>query len=108
MYLLVIWLGCQEVVVEFDLVVVVCVCWYMKVGVVCIFGFGFNVVYYDGEKIKEQCGGLGYVFGDEGVGVDLGKILFVVYLNSDLFFDLLVELFQVYGFDWGEVISLLY
>lgn len=107
-HLLATWPGCQDVVVESDLVAAARACWHTEAGVVCILGSGSNVAYYDGEKIKEQRGGLGYVLGDEGAGADLGRILLAAHLNGDLPSDLSAELLHVHGLDRGEVISSLY
>jgi N-acetylglucosamine kinase-like BadF-type ATPase len=44
-------------------------------GIVCILGTGANCGLYDGNLIREHMFSLGYLLGDEGAGVDLGKRL---------------------------------
>ena len=46
-------------------------------GIACILGTGSNAVFFDGEKLIAPRGtlGIGYILGDEGSGVYIGKIL---------------------------------
>ncbi len=53
-------------------------------GIVCILGTGSNSCLYDGQKIVNVIGGLGYILGDEGSGSHLGKSLIEAYLNHEL------------------------
>lgn len=53
-------------------------------GIVCILGTGSNSCLYDGQKIVNVIGGLGYILGDEGSGSHLGKNLIEAYLNKEL------------------------
>jgi N-acetylglucosamine kinase-like BadF-type ATPase len=51
-------------------------------AIVCILGTGSNSCYYDGLQMVRQVGGHGYLFGDEGGGVYLGKQLLARLLNG--------------------------
>ncbi|MCG8474941.1 MAG: N-acetylglucosamine kinase [Cytophagales bacterium] len=62
-------------------------------GYVGILGTGSNVCFYDGETIAKKKGGLGYILGDEGSGLSLGKSLICAYLNDELTADI-QRLFQ--------------
>lgn len=53
-------------------------------GLVAILGTGSVACYYDGSQIKQISGGLGYLLGDEGSGMYLGKCLVVAYCNGYL------------------------
>lgn len=53
-------------------------------SLVAILGTGSNACSYDGERISDQSGGLGYVLGDEGSGAHFGKLLLRDHLNGDL------------------------
>ncbi len=53
-------------------------------GIVCILGTGSNSCLFDGEKIIQELGGNGYLFGDEGSGADLGKQLIKLALDNEL------------------------
>ena len=44
-------------------------------GIVCILGTGSNCCYFDGQKITDTIGGMGYVVGDEASGAYFGKRL---------------------------------
>ncbi len=44
-------------------------------GIACILGTGSNSALYDGNNIIDNLPALGYIAGDEGGGVDLGKRL---------------------------------
>lgn len=53
-------------------------------GVVGILGTGAAVCHYDGEKITRIAPSLGYMLGDEGSGIDLGKRFLKAYLSQQL------------------------
>ena len=46
-----------------------------QAGIACIMGTGSNSCFYDGVKIEKNVPSLGYVLGDEGGGVALGRRL---------------------------------
>lgn len=53
-------------------------------GIVGVLGTGSNACIYDGKEIIEQSISLGYLLGDEGSGVYLGKRLLQEYLYNKL------------------------
>lgn len=53
-------------------------------GIVCILGTGSNSAYYKGDEIIHNLGGHGYLFGDEGSGLDIGKRMLKAMLQDDL------------------------
>ncbi len=55
-----------------------------EAGIACILGTGSNNCLYDGEKIINNIGSLGFWLGDEGSGGYLGKQLVVRYLHGEL------------------------
>jgi glucosamine kinase len=55
-----------------------------EAGIACILGTGANNGLYDGEKIINNIGSLGFWLGDEGSGGYLGKQLVVAYLHHEL------------------------
>ena len=55
-----------------------------EAGIACILGTGANNALYDGEKIVNNIGSLGFWLGDEGSGGYLGKQLVVGYLQNEL------------------------
>jgi len=82
-----------EIVVAHDLIGAARAAWGRERGIVCILGTGSNCALYDGEKIRRQRGGHGYLLGDEGSGADLGKHLLSALLHEELPEDL-VEAFR--------------
>lgn len=68
-----------------------------EAGIAGILGTGSNFCIFDGEKITEQHGGLGYVLGDEGSGAALGKMLMQDFLNHRLPAHLEKELQEQYS-----------
>ncbi|MEZ4828516.1 MAG: hypothetical protein R3C61_19825 [Bacteroidia bacterium] len=53
-------------------------------GMVCILGTGSSACLHSQGEIDEIRGGLGYLFGDEGSGADLGRSLIKAMLQGDL------------------------
>lgn len=52
-------------------------------GIICILGTGSNSAYHKNHELISSLGGHGYVFGDEGSGMDLGKHLVKGILQDD-------------------------
>ena len=46
-----------------------------EAGIACILGTGSNSCFYDGQKIVKNVSSLGFILGDEGGGVTLGRLL---------------------------------
>ncbi|MFN8921442.1 MAG: ATPase [Sphingobacteriia bacterium] len=65
-------------------------------ALVCILGTGSNSCYYDGQEISQTIGGHGYVLGDEGGGVDLGRRLLQHLLRREASPALLEAFMQAY------------
>ncbi len=53
-------------------------------GVACILGTGSNSCLYDGVRVTDNVTNLGWLLGDEGSGVDLGKRLIRAYSYREL------------------------
>jgi len=53
-------------------------------GIVSILGTGSNSCLYDGNKIVKKIDSLGYIFGDEGSGFEMGKNIFIKYKRNEL------------------------
>lgn len=52
-------------------------------GIICILGTGSNSALHRDHQLIESKGGHGYIFGDEGSGMDLGKNLIKGILQGD-------------------------
>ena len=55
-----------------------------QAGIACILGTGANSCLYDGQTIVDNVPPLGYVLGDEGSGMYIGKELLNRYLKRDM------------------------
>ena len=53
-------------------------------GIACILGTGSNSCFYNGKEVFSKIPSLGYLFGDEGAGSNLGKKLMERYLKNKL------------------------
>lgn len=67
-------------------------------GIVCILGTGSNSGYFNGKEIEFQTPSLGYIIGDEGSGVFLGKKVLQYYFYNT--FD--DELKSAFEFKYGN------
>jgi N-acetylglucosamine kinase-like BadF-type ATPase len=52
-------------------------------GIICILGTGSNSAYHKNHELQGALGGHGYIFGDEGSGMDLGRHLIKGILQDD-------------------------
>lgn len=73
-----------EINVESDLVAASRAVFGDQEGVICILGTGSNSGYYNGNRIVERVPSLGYILGDEGGGVQIGKQILVDFLRNEL------------------------
>ncbi len=77
-------------------------------GLSCILGTGCNCCYYDGENVHTRVDSLGYLFGDEGAGSNLGKRLMEHYLKRRLPPDLRQQFDETYRMKLEEILNALY
>lgn len=72
----------KDTVVEHDLMAAARALFGKSPGIACILGTGSNSCVYDGEQITESLFSLGYMFGDEGSGANLGKTYIAAHLKN--------------------------
>jgi glucosamine kinase len=77
-------------------------------GIACILGTGCNSCYYDGADIHSKVPSLGYIFGDEGAGSNIGKALMEAYLKNRLPDDLRDEFKKTYKLSLEDILNALY
>ena len=77
-------------------------------GIACILGTGSNSCLYDGEKILQNAGGLGFILGDEGSGALIGMKVVKAYLNGMLPADLRQPLEEEFGLTFEGAIQNVY
>lgn len=97
-----------EIEVEHDLLAAArALCFHDK-GIACILGTGSNSCKFNGKTIELNIGGHGFVLGDEGSGVHLGKLLLNAYLNQSLESDMMEVLNDQFGLDKVSVYNAVY
>ena len=77
-------------------------------GIVGILGTGSNICLYNGTDIVNGAVSLGWILGDEGGGVYLGKLFLKAYLSNTLPNDLLIKFNERYCFKRTELIDQIY
>lgn len=77
-------------------------------GLVGILGTGSNCCGYDGKRITEEYRSGGYIIGDEGGGVYLGKLLLKSYIEERLDSSLRMEFEKKYGLDTDQILHNIY
>jgi len=77
-------------------------------GIACILGTGCNACYYDGEEVFSKVPSLGYLFGDEGAGSNLGKTFMEKYLKNKLPEEIRIEFEQQYNLSLEDILNALY
>jgi glucosamine kinase len=77
-------------------------------GIACILGTGCNACYYDGNEVFSNVPSLGYLFGDEGAGSNLGKNLIEKYLKGKLPEDIRREFEETYRLALEDILNALY
>jgi glucosamine kinase len=77
-------------------------------GIACILGTGCNACYYDGQDVYSRVPSLGYLFGDEGAGSNLGKTLMEKYLKDKLPAEIRREFDDEYRLTLEDILNALY
>lgn len=74
-------------------------------GICCILGTGSNSCSYNGKEIEDKIPSLGYILGDEGAGVFLGRQLVTAYFYREMPMDLARKMEKAYEMDKHLIIS---
>ena len=77
-------------------------------GIACILGTGSNACFYNGEQVFTEVPSLGYLYGDEGAGSNLGKMFIEGYLKNKLPADIRKEFEETYPLTLEEILNSLY
>jgi N-acetylglucosamine kinase-like BadF-type ATPase len=77
-------------------------------GIACILGTGSNSCLYDGTAITENVTSLGYLFGDEGSGAYLGKLLLFEFLRNRLPENILSAFNKRYDYSLENILDAVY
>jgi len=76
-----------------------------KEGISCILGTGSNSCYYDGINTTEIMPSLGFIYGDEGSGAQLGKHLLEAYMKKKLPSDLQHKFDEKYHISLEDILT---
>ena len=79
-----------------------------EAGIACIMGTGSNSCFYDGEKIVKNVPPLGYILGDEGGGVTLGRLLASDVLKEILPNELRDKFFEHFKLTQADILDCVY
>jgi N-acetylglucosamine kinase-like BadF-type ATPase len=79
-----------------------------EAGIACILGTGSNSCFYDGEKIVKNIPPLGYILGDEGGGVMLGRTLVSDVLKEILPLSLRNTFFERFHITQADILEQVY
>ena len=77
-------------------------------GIACILGTGSNSCLYDGEKITAEAVSLGYLLGDEGSGMHIGREVVRAYFYGFMPEDLRLKFDAEYHLELKDFIQRLY
>ena len=77
-------------------------------GIACILGTGSNSCLYDSRIITENVTSLGYLFGDEGSGAYLGKLLLTEYLRGRMPEKIKSAFEKKYGYSLENILDAVY
>ncbi len=79
-----------------------------KKGIACILGTGSNSCLWDGKEIVENVPSLGYLLGDEGSAVYLGKLLLKTILGGEADKEMTQIFYEYAGMNFTEVLHKIY
>ena len=77
-------------------------------GIACILGTGSNACVYDGENITERAVSLGYLVGDEGSGMHIGREVVRAYFYGFMPEDLRQQFEETYHLELKDFIDKAY
>lgn len=77
-------------------------------GIACILGTGSNACLYDGKQIVENLPSYGYLFGDEGSGAFMGKILLYNIFKNKISKNIVDKFYKKYNFSNEQILDNLY
>ena len=77
-------------------------------GIACILGTGSNACVYDGEKITERAVSLGYLVGDEGSGMHIGREMVRAYFYGFMPENLRQQFEEAFHLELKDFIQQLY
>jgi len=94
--------------IDTDLMAAAKALFFNQKGIAAILGTGSNSCLYDGQQIIENLPSLGFILGDEGGSIHMGKLLITDYLNDQIPKDLHKILSSQFSLNQEVILSRLY
>lgn len=91
-----------------DLVAAARACYGNQSGLIAILGTGSNVGWFDGKQVAKKSPALGYILGDEGAGVAIGKAIVKGYYRGNWPEELHNAFARKYTWTYDEFVHELY
>jgi len=91
-----------------DLVAAARACYGNQSGLIAILGTGSNVGWFDGNEVTKKSPALGYILGDEGAGVAIGKAIVKGYFRGNWPEELHNAFARKYTWTYDEFVHELY
>lgn len=91
-----------------DLVAAARACYGNQSGLIAILGTGSNVGWFDGNEVAKKSPALGYILGDEGAGVAIGKAIVKGYFRGNWPEELHNAFARKYTWTYDEFVHELY
>jgi len=77
-------------------------------GIACILGTGSNSCLFNGKDIAENVTSLGYLFGDEGSGAYIGKMILTAFLRKKMPENIRQDFDKRYGYSVENILDSVY
>jgi glucosamine kinase len=100
--------GCDNIFVDSDMIGACLSLAGNTPAIVAMLGTGSNSCLWNGDHIEQQTPSLGYVLGDEGAGVSIGKQLVADFLKKQMPLDLRLKFIEKYDVSVEIVIERVY
>lgn len=98
----------SEIKIEHDLLAAARALFLNEPGIALILGTGANTCVYDGLNIVKNIPSLGYVFGDEGGGDNLGKLFITELLYGNISEEIQIAFWKRYKITHQEILFKVY
>ncbi len=74
-------------------------------GIACILGTGSNSCFYNGVSTTEGSPSLGFIYGDEGSGAQMGKLLLEAYMKKKLPTEIHTKFSETYLYSIEDILT---
>lgn len=100
--------GCEEIIVDSDLIAACLALAGNRPAIIGMLGTGSNSCLWNGSEIVQKVPSLGYILGDEGGGVSIGKQLLADFLKNQMPLELRLKFHEKYDVSLDIAIERIY